>query len=269
MKAEKVVPKLLKEQIASLLANGKRVDGRRLDEYRPINIKVNTIEKAEGSALIKIGETMVLAGVKVEIGSPFPDAPDKGVFTVNAEFVPLASPTFEPGPPDEDALELSRVVDRGIREAKAIDLDKLCLIPSRKVWNVWIDIYILNHDGNLIDASMLASIASLLTTKIPIVELGGDEVKLTDKSTPLPMLSKPISITLAKIGGSLIVDPSLREEQVMDCRLTIALNEDGKICALQKGVSGYLKIEEIHKAVEIALSLYNKLKIYIDSLTHT
>ena len=65
-----------------------------------------------------------LCGVKVGTGEPFEDTPNDGVLTVNAELVPVASPNFEPGPPNEDSIELARVVDRGISESHAIDNDK-------------------------------------------------------------------------------------------------------------------------------------------------
>ncbi len=104
---------------------GKRIDGRTLTDYREFTIEQGVIEKAEGSARVFLGKTQILVGVKVETGEPFPDTPNEGVMTVNAELVPLASPTYETGPPDETSIELARIVDRGIRESKAIDTEKL------------------------------------------------------------------------------------------------------------------------------------------------
>ncbi len=61
------------------------------------------------------------------IGTPFADTPDKGVLSTNAELIPMGSPNFEAGPPDEHSIELARVVDRGIRESEMIDLEKMCI----------------------------------------------------------------------------------------------------------------------------------------------
>ena len=97
--------------------------------------------------------------------------------TVNAELVPLASPTYEPGPPDETSIELARIVDRGIRESKAIDTEKLCIEPGKKVFVVFVDVYVLNHDGNLIDAAALAAMSALMNTKMPNYEIKDGEVK--------------------------------------------------------------------------------------------
>ena len=118
-----IVPEITKESIINLAVNDKREDGRELDEYRDISIETDVISKAEGSARVKIGDTQVIVGIKPQIGAPFPDTPDLGVLMTNCEMLPMADPTFEPGPPSEDSIELARVVDRGIRESELVDLD--------------------------------------------------------------------------------------------------------------------------------------------------
>jgi exosome complex component RRP42 len=247
-----MIIRVKQKQIAQLMSKGKRLDGRGLHDYRETTVDVGVIEKAEGSARVIMGKTEVLVGVKVEVGDPFPDTPNEGVLTVNAELVPLASPTFEPGPPDENAIELARVVDRGVRESKAIDVEKLCLEPGKKVLVVFIDVYVLNHDGNLIDASAIAALAALLNTKMPKYEIEDGEVKAKPGYIPLPIQNHPIAVTFAQIGGKLAVDPWLEEEQVMDARLTVTIEKDGKICALQKGGAGYFTTDQILDMTKIA-----------------
>jgi exosome complex component RRP42 len=258
-----LVTRVRLQQIEKMIEKAKRLDGRGLGDYREIKIEQGLIEKAEGSARVLLGKTEVLVGVKVETGTPFPDTPNHGVMTVNAELVPLASPTFEPGPPDENSIELARIVDRGIRESKAIDTEKLCIAPGKKVFVVFVDVYVLNHDGNLIDASALAAVAALMNTKMPNYEIKDDEVVIKQGYTPLPMKSHPITVTLGKINGKLIVDPWLEEEQVMDSRLTMAFNNEGNICAIQKGgASGFTQqqiLEGMKLAKEKAAELRKKL----------
>jgi exosome complex component RRP42 len=248
-----IVVRVKKKRIIELLANGARVDERGLTDYRKIELESGVIERAEGSARVKLGKTDVMVGIKIETGAPFADMPDKGVLTVNAELVPLASPEFEPGPPGEDAVELARVVDRGIRESKAIDLEKLCVESGKLVFVVFIDVYVLNHDGNLIDASAIAALAALMNTKMFKYEVEDCAIVKKPGYTPLPMVDYPIAVTFAKIGNTLVMDTELDEEQVMDARLTITLNKDGHVCAMQKGGgSGYFTKEEILEAVKIA-----------------
>ena len=112
---------ILKRLHISLLNNGKRDVGRNLNDMRDLKIELGIANKAEGSCYVQIGDTKVIAGVKCETGAPFPDTPNQGVFTTNAELIPMASPDFEAGPPREDSIELARIVDR-IRESGAIDL---------------------------------------------------------------------------------------------------------------------------------------------------
>ena len=247
-----MIVRVKQKQIAQLMSKGKRLDGRELHDYREIKLEMGIIEKAEGSARVLLGKTEVLVGVKIQTGEPFPDTPNEGVLTVNAELVPLASPTFEPGPPDERSIELARVVDRGLRESKVLNLEKLCLEPGKNVVVVFIDVYVLNHDGNLIDASALAALAALINTKMPKYGVEEGEVKVKSSYTPLPVQNYPIAITFAKIEDKVIVDPWLEEEQVMDARLTMAIEKDGKICAIQKGGTGYFNSEQILELAKIA-----------------
>ena len=247
-----VITRVKQKQIVQLIAKGKRLDGRGLMDYREIKVEQGIIERAEGSARVLLGRTEVLVGIKIEIGQPFSDTPNEGVLTVNTELVPLASSTFEPGPPDENSIEIARVVDRGIRESKAIDLEKLCIEPGKKVFIVFVDVYVLNHDGNLIDASALAALAALLNTKMSNYEIKEGEVKIKPGHTPLPIRRHPITVTFAKIKDKLVVDPWLEEEQIMDARLSMAIDDDGNICAIQKGGSGYFAPEQVLEVAKIA-----------------
>jgi exosome complex component RRP42 len=247
-----VVTRLKKKQIEQLIENGKRLDGRDLTDYREIKLEQGIIERAEGSARVLLGKTEIVVGTKIEMGEPFSDTPNEGVLTVNAELVPLASPEFEAGPPNEDSVELARIVDRGIRESKAIDTAKLCIEPGKKVFVVFVDVYVLNHDGNLIDASALAAVAALMNTKMSNYEVEDGEVKVKSGYVPLPLKDHPITVTCAKFGDKIVVDPSLEEELVMDARLTMAIDDDGDICAIQKGGAGYFTPDQVFEVAKIA-----------------
>ena len=256
-----IVIRVKKKRIIELLESGKRTDGRGPTDYRDIKIESGVIERAEGSARVLLGKTEVIVGVKISTGTPFPDVPDTGVLTVNAELVPLASPDFEPGPPGEDAVELARVVDRGIRESKAIDLKKLCVESGKLVFVVFVDVYVLNHDGNLIDASAIAALAALMNTKMFKYEVVDGEIVKKPGYTPLPMINYPIAVTFAKIGDKILMDTELDEEHVMDARLTMTLDKDGNVCAIQKGGgSGYFTKEEILDATKTALEKTEELR---------
>jgi len=244
--------------ILKLIEKNERIDGRRLDEFRPISIEKDIIEKAEGSARVKLGKTDVIAGIKMEIETPFPDTPNEGVLKTNAEFAPIAHPEFVPGPPSEDATELARVVDRGIRESKSIDLEKLCLVEGEKVWGIFIDIHIINHDGNLIDASALASLAALTTAKIPKYEDG--KIVRGEYVGKLPLLHMPINITVYKILGKYVLDLNREEEDVADAWLSIAVREDGYVCSMQKGGNKGLSLKNVDDMIDLAAQKSKELR---------
>ena len=120
-------PNLTKHRIREYLLNGKRFDGRKFDEFREIKIETGVSKKAEGSARVKIGNTEVIVGVKMDIGEPYPDSQEEGNLMVTAELTPMSSDRFESGPPRIEAIELARVIDRGIRESKMVDFKKKTL----------------------------------------------------------------------------------------------------------------------------------------------
>lgn len=243
----------IKEHIRNSLNKGIRLDGRKLDELRPITIETGFISTAEGSARVKFGDAEVMAGVKMAIETPYPDSPDSGVLMVNAELLPMSNPGFESGPPSIKSIETSRVIDRGVRESKAVDTKKLCITKGEKVWSLAIDVVPINYDGNLIDMGGLAAIAALKTARFPTVEKDGtiDYHKPTTKKVEVSIV--PIPVTICKIGSLLVVDPTDEEEESIDARLTVTSISDEHICSLQKGGDHPLMQEEIDAMVELAL----------------
>jgi len=262
-----LVSKIQRDTILSLLEVGKRADGRGLEDIRKITIAPDYVKKSDGSALVNLGDTVVLVGIKIEPGLPYSDNPDEGVLMINAEFVPLASPLFEPGPPDENAYELARIIDRSFRETKAIELKELALIPGQKVLVVWNDIYVLNHSGNLIDASAIATLVALMRTKVPNYEIGegGTISKGNGYRGSLKINKKIITATVAKIGNYYIADPTEEEEYVSDARLSVSFTEDGMIAGMQKIGTGSLDEKDIDAMVELAWKIAQKYLEEINS----
>ena len=260
-----IVSNVKKASMLKALERGVRLDNRKPDEYRPLSITLGYAKKADGSALVKLGDTMVLAGTKLEVDEPFPDTPNQGNLMVNVELLPLAYETFEPGPPDENAIELARVVDRSLRDSKAVDLSKLVIIPGKKVWSLWVDVYVLDFAGNVMDASTIAAVAAIYNTKLPKVEVNGEEVKVLTERTDVTSLAYPVvTVTVAKIGNFVVIDPNLEEESIADAKLSISYTPDMRIVGMQKSLSGAIKLEEIPQIEEVtrkaASRLFSELK---------
>jgi len=247
---------LVKDFMSALVSKGTREDNRGLFDYRDIQIEVNPLERACGSAKVTIGDTQVLVGVKMDVGEPFPDTPEEGILMVNAELSPLASPDFESGPPKFNSIELARVVDRGIRESHCIDTSKLCIKPKEKVWMVFVDIYPLNASGNLLDAAAIGAIVALQNAVFPVYDEAEEKVKYKEfTKEKLPIERTPVMATFAKINGTIFLDPSYREEEVMDARISITTTEKGLLAAMQKGGKGTFTFDEVAMLVDKAFEI--------------
>ncbi|MDE1823721.1 MAG: exosome complex protein Rrp42 [Candidatus Micrarchaeota archaeon] len=246
--------------IKDLLQKGKREDGRKAMDYRSIEIKTNVMPNAEGSAEVNIGHTRVLAGVKVGLGAPMHDKPNEGNLMTAAELLPLASRYYEPGPPTPEAIEVARVIDRGIRAANVIDMEALFVEPE-KVWEVFVDIYVLNYHGNLFDAGTLAATAALKSARMPKVEKNGEEFTVIREGALGKLKTKNIvtSCTFGKLFGSVVLDPDGNEESFMDARVTIASDEN-VVRAMQKGLGGSFSTKELDGLLDVSFEKSRSLR---------
>lgn len=254
---------LTSRRIAEYLAEGKRFDNRKVDEFRDIEIKLGISKKAEGSASVKIGKTEVWVGVKMGVMEPYPDSPDKGNLMVTAELLPLSNGKYEYGPPKFDAIELGRLVDRGIRESKFIDFEKLCIVEGEKVWNVFIDVYSINDDGNILDAAFIGALAALKSAKMPAYDKKTGKVNFETKTKDSIPLTKnmPFNFSVHKIGENIFLDPTIDEEGASEGRLVLAVipEKPVKICSMQKSETTVLSPDEFAKMLELTEKKHEKL----------
>lgn len=247
------VSNLTKERIHEYMKEGKRFDSRGLLDYRELSIEIGISKNAEGSARVRLGKTDVIAGVKMNAAEPYTDSEESGTLVTTLELLPLASDKFESGPPRIEAIEMARIIDRGIRESKFIDFEKLCIEKGKKVWGIMLDIYPLNDDGNLLDAAFIACVAALKQAKIPKYDEKTGRVQFGEWTTKGLPLTKyvPTLLTFHKIGNSVFLDPGREEEESSEARISLAFSE-GAINALQKGNSMAFKLPELFEIFETA-----------------
>lgn len=239
-----------RQHIVDQLDKNRRSGGRSKNEFRDIRIETNVIGTANGSAIVHIGKTKVIAGVKAVIGTPYSDAPNKGSIMVGFETSPLSAPEYRYGPPQDEAIEIARMTDRVIRESGCIDLEALCIKEGEKVWTIIIDLYSLDHYGNFYDAASLAAIAALSCTTIPEVTIDDDgNVEQLETSYPLKLNSFPVTVTTSKIGNHYLVDANLKEEKTAEARITFGTT-DTHIVSGQKGGEVGIKSADILTILE-------------------
>ncbi|KAL9143176.1 hypothetical protein ABFS82_14G219200 [Erythranthe guttata] len=263
--------------IETALLSELRIDGRGPFDYRNVTIQFGS---EDGSSEVQLGQTRIMGFVTSQLVQPYRDRPNEGSLAIFTEFSPMADPSFETGRPGEFAVELGRIVDRGLRESRAVDTESLCVVAGKWVWSVRIDLHILDNGGNLVDAANIAALAALLTFRRPECTLGGEDgqeviIHSPEVREPLPLIVHhlPIAVTFAFIGSesTVVIDPSHFEEAVMGGKLTATLNTNGDVCAIQKaGGEGVIqsvimqclriasvKAADITGKIKKAVELYN------------
>ncbi|XP_044424501.1 exosome complex component RRP45A isoform X2 [Triticum aestivum] len=271
-----------REFIEQALQSDLRVDGRRPFDFRPFDFRKLTISfgREDGSAEVLLGETCVMGYVTAQLVPPYKDRPNEGTLAIFTEFSPMADPAFEPGRPGEAAIELGRVIDRGLRESRAVDMESLCVVAGKHVWAVRVDLHILDNGGNLIDAANIAALAALSTFRRPECTVGGDDgqqVTVHDPEVmdPLPLTIHhlPIAVTFAYFGDGniMVIDPTYKEEAVMGGRMTATVNSNGDVCAIQKaggeGVMSSVIMQCLRIASVKAADITSKIKTKVDKYT--
>uniref|UniRef100_G1P449 Exosome complex component RRP45 n=1 Tax=Myotis lucifugus TaxID=59463 RepID=G1P449_MYOLU len=233
----------------------KRLDGRQTYDYRSIRISFGT---DYGCCVVELGKTRVLGQVSCELVSPKLNRATEGILFFNLELSQMAAPAFEPGRQSDLLVKLNRLLERCLRNSKCIDTESLCVVAGEKVWQIRVDLHLLNHDGNIIDAASIAAIVALCHFRRPDVSVQGDEVTLytPEERDPVPLSihHMPICVSFAffQQGTFLLVDPSEREERVMDGLLVIAVNKHREICTIQSSGGIMLLNEQVLRCSKIA-----------------
>ncbi|XP_024145267.1 exosome complex component RRP45 [Oryzias melastigma] len=241
--------------ILKAIEEKKRLDGRQTYDYRKIKISFGT---DYGCCFVDLGHTRVMAQVSCELVAPKESRPNEGIMFFNIELSPLASPAFEQGRQSELSVKLNRQLERCLRNSKCIDIESLCVVSGEKVWQIRVDVHMLNNDGNLMDASSIAAIAALCHFRRPDVAVQGEEVTVysPEERDPIPLsiYHMPISVSFSffQQGTYLLVDPCEREERVMDGLLMIAMNKHREICSIQSSGGIMLLKEQVMRCSKIA-----------------
>ncbi|KAF7397688.1 hypothetical protein HZH68_008910 [Vespula germanica] len=253
-----------------------RNDGRKRYEYRSFEIETNLMQQTNGSSRLRIGNTDILVGVKIEIDTPYIDRPHEGKLEFFVDCSANATPEFEGKGGDDLANEISNILSLSYYNPAVFNLRKLNILPYRKCWKMFVDILILQCGGNLFDAVGIAVKAALYSTEIPKVtatSFDGGEADIQISDDPfdcikLDITNYPLIVTLCKIGENCVIDPTSEEEMCSPASTIISIVPNGNITSIVK--IGYgsmqdttlIKMLEVGKTVALALNdaLINALK---------
>lgn len=220
----------------TFISQGIRTDGRVLTRARPVTIGLGAVTTADSSALVKIGSTTVMAGIRLEVFQPDDDKPDQGAIAIAVDMTPLSTPDYRPGKPSDYTHALEQRLTDVLLHAGIVDLSQLCISEGQAAWMLYLDVCVLDADGSLLDALLLAAVASLRALQIPSVSLTDegnvercDGMATDSGSSRLTLASTPICLTSGVYKGQLVVDPSREEEALMSSVISVTLDEQGEL----------------------------------------
>ncbi|XP_023014200.2 exosome complex component Rrp45 [Leptinotarsa decemlineata] len=237
------------------LSEGNRLDGRTFNEFRKVNLEFG---KDWGCCYVSLGKTKVLAQVSCEIQQPKSSRPSEGILIINIELNPLADPNFEAGRSSDLSVQLNRLLEKCLKDSKAVDLESLCIKMNEKVWVIRVDINVLNHEGNILDCASIAALAALTHFRRPDVTCDGEEFTIHSlkQRDPIPTVIHhyPVCVTYSIFSGGefILADPTLLEEGVSDGFLSIGLNAYKELCGLHLIGKAALNLDVIMSTAEKA-----------------
>ncbi|XP_067348317.1 exosome complex component RRP43 isoform X2 [Channa argus] len=249
-----------------------RPDGRELSEFRTTTLNIGSISTADGSALVKVGNTTVICGIKAELATPTVETPGKGYIVPNVDLPPLCSSRFRPGPPGEQAQAASQFIADVIESSEVIQTEDLCIERGKLCWVLYADIMCLDYDGNVLDACIIALLAALKNTKLPEVtintETSAPEVNL-EKRCELHIHKHPVGASFCVFDSILIVDPTAEEESLSTAQLTVVTDEEGRLCSVHKPGGTSLSGEKLQECIGRATVRQREIQKLIDKVLHS
>ncbi len=196
-----------------------RFDGRRPDQLRSLEIIPHFQKHAEGSALIKLGDTWVLCAASVEESVP-PWMKGKGTGWLTAEYamLPRATHTRSKRDPGGRGKEIQRLIGRSLRQA--VDLTKL----GERTINV--DCDVLCADGGTRVSSITGAWVALALAIEKLVKSG----TLPDRSALMPPVA---AVSVGIVNGECVLDLPYIEDSKADVDMNVVGDESGKLIEVQ------------------------------------
>jgi ribonuclease PH len=228
-----------------LYSGGKlvRADHRAATEMRPLEIEPNFISSAEGSALIRLGETKVICTASVEDGVPqFQKGTGKGWLTSEYSMIPRATNTRTPrestrGRQSGRTMEIQRLIGRSLRAV--IDLEAL---GER---TIWLDCDVIRADGGTRMASVTGALVAL---GLAVQKL---QAQRALKTNPLKDYLAGISVGI--VGTEKLLDLSYAEDSTAEVDMNIVMTGAGRLVETQATAEGRtFSSDDLNALIELA-----------------
>ena len=200
-----------------------RIDGRKADEMRPVELKPDFVIYPEGSVLITAGNTQVLCNVTIEPGVPrWMQSQEKPTGWITAEYAMLPRATQERTARETRGLggrtqEIRRLIGRSLRAA--VDLDKL------GAWTCIIDCDVLQADGGTRTAAITGGYVALALALKKSIAQG---------TIPADIFLAPVAaVSVGIVNGHPLLDLCYQEDSAAEVDLNVVVNADGRYIEIQ------------------------------------
>ncbi|CAH0390183.1 unnamed protein product [Bemisia tabaci] len=263
---ELIVSTCEKNFIRQAVSQGKRLDGRKFDDLRKLDIKYGL---EWGSCVTTLGSTKVVAQVSCDVQVPKTSRPNEGLLFINVELSGMASVHFESGKINDAEVKINRILEKCFRESKCIDLEALCIVAEEKVWNVRVDLNILNYEGNVVGCCSIAALAALAHFRHPDVTSTGEGIIIHSEAErdaiPLTIHHYPVAVSFALFdqGKHIIHDPTALEEHVSDVQLVVCVNSYRELCGLYLEGSSIKTVDLVVRCSSQAAKIAKRLVDYV------
>jgi len=212
---------------------GRRVDGRKFNELRPIKIEVGVLKNADGSAYIEHGGNKIVVAIygPKETHPKFMALPDRAILRCRYHMAPYSTEERKPPQPSRREIELSKVIREALEPA--VKLEEF----PRTAIDVYIEV--LQSDGGSRGAGITAASVALADAGIPMKDL-------------------VVGCAAGKVDGQIVLDLNDLEDKEGEADLPVAIMPNiGQITLLQ--MDGLLTIDEFKKALDLAIEGCKKI----------
>lgn len=224
---------LMKDKLVLFDEKGRRNDGRKWNELRPINMVVGVLERANGSAIVETGRTKVLAAVygPKEMYPKHLAMPDKAILRVAYRMASFSVEERKKPHPSRREIELSKVIKEALEPAVILE----------EFPRTVIDVYIL-----VLQADGGTRVASINAASLALADAG------------IPMRGLVTAIAVGRLGNQVIVDLNDLEDKYGDADMPIAyIPATGEITLFQ--MDGTMPPDIFDRCLEVAIRVLNKI----------
>jgi len=198
-----------------------RIDGRNLNEMRPLKMTRSYLKYPEGSALIELGDTVVLCTASVEERVPdFLNGRDRGWVTAEYAMLPRSTETRiarERGGVNARSLEIQRLIGRSLRAA--VDLEALGPRTVR------IDCDVLQADGGTRTAAISGACVALAEAFFYLFQ--------KEQISYFPLNDYLAAVSVGQFEDKYLLDLSFAEDSRAAVDMNLVMTAGGKLVEIQ------------------------------------